>query len=124
MKERKADQGSGGGRSKVMPREDTQFKPGKSGNPSGRAKGFAEFSDTCRRVSHEGIARVLDIVRNHPDPSIQLAAWKVLFDRAWAKPVAPVAVNLEADVQHSFVVVAPAPILSGEAWGGGPREDC
>jgi hypothetical protein len=30
--------------------------------------------------------------------------------------VAPVAVNLEADVQHSFVVVAPAPILSGEAW--------
>jgi Family of unknown function (DUF5681) len=99
-----------------MPREDTQFKPGKSGNPSGRAKGYAEFSEAARKVCLEGIAAVYRIARSHPDPSIQLAAWKLLFERGYGKALAPVAVNLEADVQHSFVVVAPPPALSSAAW--------
>jgi hypothetical protein len=41
-----------------MPREDTQFKPGKSGNLSGRAKDYAEFSEAARKVCLEGIAAV------------------------------------------------------------------
>jgi hypothetical protein len=85
-------------------------------------RGYAEFSEEARKVCLEGIAAVYRIARSHPDPSIQLAAWKLLFERDFGKPVAPVAVNLEADVQHNFVVVAPPTVLSSADWEAEHRQ--
>jgi hypothetical protein len=90
--------------------------PTKKKAPPKQSQSQNQNLPATRKLSHEGIAAVLDIARNHPDPSIQLQAWKVLFERAWGKAVTPVAVNLEADVQHSFVVMAPPLRLSSAAW--------
>ncbi len=46
-----------------------RFQKGQSGNPGGRARGYHEFAQACRDVSHKGVKQVLEIAenkKNHP----------------------------------------------------------
>jgi hypothetical protein len=70
--------------------------PTKKKAPPKQSQSQNQNLPATRKLSHEGIAAV--------------------FERAWGKAVTPVAVNLEADVQHSFVVMAPPLRLSSAAW--------
>lgn len=67
-----------------MPRSDTQFKPGQTGNPGGRPKGIAakarEHTDKALEVLVNGMA--------DPDPRVRVTAAKEVLDRGWGKPLA------------------------------------
>jgi hypothetical protein len=66
-----------------MPKEDTQFKPGRSGNPGGRPKGIAakarEHTDKALDVLVEGM--------DDDDPRVRVSAAKEILDRGWGKPL-------------------------------------
>jgi Family of unknown function (DUF5681) len=65
-----------------MASNDTSFKPGQSGNPSGR-KPDREMREMCRALSPraiEALDRALD------DPKTAVPAAVALLDRGWGKP--------------------------------------
>ena len=78
------------------------FKKGKSGNPGGRARGYQEFAQACRDVSHKGVKQVLEIAENKKNhPLLRVAAWKALWERGYGRAVQPVALGLEALIRYS-----------------------
>ena len=64
------------------------FKPGQSGNPSGRPKIPQEFKDLAKEHSISALKKVIFImesgVSDHKD---QLRAAEIIMDRAWGKAV-------------------------------------
>ncbi len=74
------------------------FKPGKSGNPSGRPKKTPEqinLEAACRDKTPEALATILAIMADGQEKSRLTAATYVL-DRGWGK--APQTINLDATV--------------------------
>jgi hypothetical protein len=65
------------------------FEPGRSGNPLGHPKGFAEFRAACREYSTEALNVIVETLRSE-DEKVALEAAKALLERAWGKaPAAP-----------------------------------
>lgn len=71
---------------------DTRFKPGQSGNPSGRPKGHNEFRDELRKLSPKVVKRLKTLV-SHRDPSIALQAMKLCIEHAWGRPAQQIEVK-------------------------------
>lgn len=67
-----------------MPKEDTQFKPGQSGNPGGRPKGIARKA----REHGDKALEVLAAALEDPDSKVRITAAKELLDRGYGKAVA------------------------------------
>ena len=67
-----------------MPSEQTQFKPGKSGNPGGRPKGIAA---KAREHTDKALA-VLVAAMDDSDARVRIAAANSILDRGYGKPVA------------------------------------
>lgn len=65
------------------------FKPGKSGNPSGRPKSAKEFEALARARSPQALERLLEIAKGRGMPAVK--ACEILLDRAWGKPTVTVA---------------------------------
>lgn len=64
----------------------TSFKPGKSGNPSGRSKLNAEVTELAKQESVAAFMRIVAISKESEDRKLQLAANVYIVDRACGKP--------------------------------------
>ena len=68
-----------------------QFKPGQSGNPGGRPKGYAEITGAARAHGEASI-KVLAEALKHKDHRIRIVAAQSLLDRGYGKPAQSIAV--------------------------------
>lgn len=72
-----------------------QYKPGESGNPSGRPKSMKEVRDICRKASPDAAHMLADFVRlrdehgHHPeqDGRVLAVVAQTLFTWAYGKPL-------------------------------------
>jgi hypothetical protein len=76
-----------------VPKEDTQFKKGISGNPGGRPKGARELASHILSLTDDGeelVKMFLALARGEwedANANDRATAMKWLADRAWGKPV-------------------------------------
>jgi hypothetical protein len=87
-----------------MPPVESRWKPGQSGNPTGRPRELMAFRTRCRKLSR----RLLDIIRrrmNDPDVSLAdlVSAFKAISDRGGFLPADRLG-SLEAN--HTRIVQA------------------
>lgn len=69
------------------PRHAGMFKPGMSGNPSGRPKADLSVRELAKGHTEEAMATLLEVARNKKaSSSARVAAASALLDRAWGKP--------------------------------------
>src|ERR1700720_3815100 len=61
------------------------FPKGKSGNPGGRTKQFAQYQRLCREASPEAARRLIELMQSEDERVALMAADKV-FERAWGRP--------------------------------------
>ena len=68
------------------------FKPGVSGNPSGRPKKTPQELDliaACKEKTPDALAVILKIMQTGDKDSVRLAAAQSIIERAYGKPVQP-----------------------------------
>lgn len=68
------------------------FKPGQSGNPSGRPKKTEQELDliaACKAKTPSALAVIVDIMENGEKETSRLAAAQSIIERAYGKPVQP-----------------------------------
>src|SRR5712671_2057715 len=61
------------------------FPKGKSGNPGGRTKQFAQCQRLCREASPDAARRLIELIQSEDERVALMAAEKV-FERAWGRP--------------------------------------
>ena len=75
-----------------------QFKPGQSGNPSGRPKRTQEQKDALeelKKLTPAAVQAVNEILRDQDAPeSARLRAAEIVFDRTYGKPEARVSADV------------------------------
>jgi hypothetical protein len=77
-----------------MPREDTQFKKGVSGNYKGRPPVIAEVRDLARAHTTDAISALVIIVNDDDaNPGARVAAANALLDRGYGKAQANVEIT-------------------------------
>src|SRR4029077_10358607 len=62
------------------------FPKGKSGNPGGRTKQFAQCQRLCREASPDAARRLIELIQSEDERVALMAADKV-FESAWGKPL-------------------------------------
>lgn len=75
------------------------FTKGKSGNPGGRPKGFADFRAACQGRTERTLEVLDDAIGQGPTP-LAIEAAKVLLSYAWGKPTQVIEADL--NVNHSI----------------------
>ena len=71
-------------------RRSTSFKPGQSGNPSGRAKKTEQMlriEDLARSHSEGAIEALISIAKHGDSETARVSAANSILDRGWGKPV-------------------------------------
>jgi hypothetical protein len=83
------------------------FKPGQSGNPSGRREIPPAIKAKIDEGAEESIPIVIDIMKNvKMDPRVRLAAAEMLQSRSWGKPTQAVEANVTTtNVQQAHLQV-------------------
>jgi|GEM_PF-2364212 len=66
------------------------FKPGQSGNPSGKPKGLSEVKRLAREHTAEALKTLVEIMRNGQKGADRVKASEVLLNRGWGTPSAEV----------------------------------
>src|ERR1700730_387356 len=61
------------------------FPKGKSGNPGGRTKLFAQCQRLCREASPDAARRLIELMQSEDERVALMAADKV-FERVWGRP--------------------------------------
>src|SRR5882724_11877601 len=61
------------------------FPKGKSGNPGGRTKQFAQCQRLCREASPDAARRLIELIQSE-DERVALTAADKVFERAWGRP--------------------------------------
>lgn len=84
-------------RGRLLPGNPTAWKPGMTGNPSGRPSTEREVTLAARALVLEGVATLADVMRNKRAPAVaRVRAVEVLLERGYGK--APQRVIVETDV--------------------------
>ncbi|REC87101.1 hypothetical protein DXT57_07825 [Stenotrophomonas maltophilia] len=91
------------------------FKPGQSGNPSGRPKVDFEVRQLAREYGQEAIEKLVAIMRGD-NPALAKAASEALLDRGYGKPVQSVGVDPDSVPVQGITVHFVSPRAT--------REDC
>ena len=80
------------------------FVPGKSGNPTGRPKGFAAFIREQTNDGEELAKFAIDILRGKKGAKLpdQLSAMTWLADRGWGKPLQSTEMTGEVKISLSW----------------------
>jgi hypothetical protein len=76
----------------------TQFKPGVSGNPFGRANAFEQVRTLAREHSPEAFKTLVELMRLTDEPLVRLRAAEQILDRAFGRPAQ--AVELLGAIAH------------------------
>jgi hypothetical protein len=64
------------------------WKPGQSGNPSGRPKATHNLLELTRTYTNAAVATLAEIMQDRSEPgTTRIAAANALLDRAWGKPL-------------------------------------
>lgn len=78
----------------------TSFKPGQSGNPSGRPKIPEEFKELAKRYSVPALRKVIEIMESpNSDYKDKLKASEIIMDRAWGKSTQAISGPEEGPIQ-------------------------
>ena len=101
------------------------FKPGQSGNPSGRPKlrlpDGRSLRDLAREHTEECINALIGIVRESDNDPARRAAATDLLDRGWGKPTQPLAGD--PDMPPVDWAKAPEPVLAWMASQALPEDN-
>ena len=92
------------------------FKPGQSGNPSGKPKAYMQVLwNWHARTRRPRLTDFMNIVQNDDAPPVaQVAAAIVLLERAWGKAIQ--LIDAQIDVHGTWVIRAPSPVESAREW--------
>ena len=96
----------------------TAFRPGQSGNPSGRPKIPGDVIELARAHTAMAIGALADIASNsEAPPAARVAASEALLSRAWGKPIQPSELSGPGGTPlQSYVVRMPSPVESVRQW--------
>ena len=83
-----------------------RFAPGVSGNPSGRPRIPAEFTELAQDYASDALMTVVKIYKA-PDTknTDRIRAAEIIMDRAWGKPSQSSLLELDANVTNNSIVV-------------------
>ncbi|PZT29831.1 hypothetical protein A7X88_00190 [Stenotrophomonas maltophilia] len=94
------------------------FKPGQSGNPSGRPKVDFEVRQLARQYGQEAIEKLVTIMRGD-NAALAKAASEALLDRGYGKPVQSVGVDPDSVPVQGITVHFVSPAASEEGGSHG-----
>lgn len=101
------------------PPEGTRFKPGKSGNPSGRPKTPEDVKAALKELTMPAITRLGEIIRDGSDENAVMRAINTVLDRNLGKaPDAPAMDPFENLTEEQLVDEVRAEL---ERRAGGPQ---
>lgn len=66
------------------------FKPGQSGNPSGRPKDVGHVREIARKHTEAAISALVEIVANGKPDRARVAAAEAILDRGYGRPTQPI----------------------------------
>jgi hypothetical protein len=98
-----------------MPKEETQFAKGKSGNPKGRpveTQDHKEAKALFKAMTKEAAEKLAYIMENGTERN-QLTAATTILERAWGKPTQALTGGDDKDSRPLFVINTSAKVTDG-----------
>ena len=80
--------------------EGRRFKPGQSGNPSGRSKVIAEIRDLARQHTAGAINALVAVMQTGESGAARISAAVAILDRGWGKPREAKDVNVHRTIRE------------------------
>jgi hypothetical protein len=91
------------------------FKPGQSGNPSGKPKALQDVIALARSHTPVAIGRLARIVHDdEAPPAVQVTAAIALLDRGWGRPTQTIEATTNSNSLHLHLVAAQSVLAQGQ----------